>query len=114
MLALRRLRPRTASLAPRVSSARTIWGVAPESGDSLLIPLDVDSPVPMTDGATPTKVRCREEEWSLLLRQNAACARLSASLERHLAASSVSVRHFDGAKSPRHVRLSTPLSLRHG
>ena len=36
---------------------RCIWGVAPDDRDSLIVPLpDSDSPVPLFDGPTPTKV----------------------------------------------------------
>ena len=51
------LRPNRLVVAQRLAT-RSIWGVAPEeSQDSLLVPLDVSSPVPLVDGATPTKVR---------------------------------------------------------
>lgn len=39
---------------------RGIWGVAPEPvAEPLIVPLaDVNSPVPLFDGPTPTKVLC--------------------------------------------------------
>merc|ERR1719238_2147619 len=51
---------RSSRLVQRLA-ARSIWGVAPEAAeDSLLVPLDVSSPVPLVDGATPTKVTTLE------------------------------------------------------
>ena len=57
-LALRRNAART---GPRL--ARHIWGVSPEPvADPLIVPLNVEAPVPMFDGATPTKVRAAAEK----------------------------------------------------
>merc|ERR1719453_1228431 len=52
---------RASRLAPRLC-ARSIWGVGAleASDDSLLVPLDIASPVPLVDGATPTKVTTLE------------------------------------------------------
>ena len=53
---------RPASLARPVGATarRAIWGAAPEpAADPLWLPLDVHSPLPLFDGATPTQVRAR-------------------------------------------------------
>ena len=54
--------PRLRAAVPGATRhARSIWGAAPEpSSDPLWMPMDVSSPVPLFEGATPTKVTTLE------------------------------------------------------
>ncbi len=49
---------RAARALPVLRHARaSIWGVAPEpTADPLWLPLDIESPMPLFDGPSPTKV----------------------------------------------------------
>jgi processing peptidase subunit alpha len=60
--ALRRLAPSSsAGAVPSLLHRRAIWGVGPEERDSLIVPMpDSESPTPLFDGPTPTKVTMLE------------------------------------------------------